>query len=53
MEVEHPLVSRKGVEGPALDTLLVDLARIQSSRERANRLFDWLIHPVPAQTFFR
>ncbi|XP_023662418.2 ribosomal oxygenase 1 [Paramormyrops kingsleyae] len=51
--VAHPLVNRKGVEGPALDTLLVDLARIQSSRERANRLFDWLIHPVPAQSFFR
>nr|XP_055042109.1 ribosomal oxygenase 1 isoform X2 [Misgurnus anguillicaudatus] len=42
-----------GFDNPALDKLLTDLAKVNNSRERANRLFQWLIHPVQAKTFFR
>ncbi|KAL4630418.1 bifunctional lysine-specific demethylase and histidyl-hydroxylase NO66 [Arapaima gigas] len=52
-EVEHSLGRTKQVEGPALHTLLTDLAKVHNSRERASRLFEWLIHPVPPQNFFR
>ncbi|KAJ8410322.1 hypothetical protein AAFF_G00203030 [Aldrovandia affinis] len=41
------------VEGPALDTVLSDLAKIHNSRTRASKLFEWLIHPIPANNFFR
>ncbi|KAJ8271045.1 hypothetical protein GJAV_G00122150 [Gymnothorax javanicus] len=41
------------VIGPSLDTVLSDLVKINNSRERARRLFDWLIHPIPTKTFFR
>ncbi|XP_028997528.1 ribosomal oxygenase 1 isoform X2 [Betta splendens] len=37
----------------ALDALLSDLSRVNNSRERASRLFQWLISPVPAKAFFR
>ncbi|KAM3861032.1 ribosomal oxygenase 1 [Diretmus argenteus] len=40
-------------EGEALDALLANLARVNNSRERAKKLFQWLIHPIPAKTFFR
>uniref|UniRef100_A0A667ZPQ2 Bifunctional lysine-specific demethylase and histidyl-hydroxylase n=1 Tax=Myripristis murdjan TaxID=586833 RepID=A0A667ZPQ2_9TELE len=40
-------------DGEVLDTLLADLARVNNSRERASKLFQWLIHPIPAKTFFR
>ncbi|XP_034017483.1 ribosomal oxygenase 1 isoform X2 [Thalassophryne amazonica] len=33
--------------------LLSDLARVNNSRDRASRLFQWLIHPVPIKDFFR
>ncbi|KAE8286673.1 Ribosomal oxygenase 1 Bifunctional lysine-specific demethylase and histidyl-hydroxylase NO66 [Larimichthys crocea] len=36
-----------------LDALLADLARVNNSRERASQLFQWLINPIPAKTFFR
>ncbi|KAI7799605.1 bifunctional lysine-specific demethylase and histidyl-hydroxylase NO66 [Triplophysa rosa] len=44
---------REGFNNPALHTLLTDLAKVNNSRERANRLFQWLIHPVQAKSFFR
>lgn len=36
-----------------LDALLADLAKVNNSRERASQLFQWLISPIPAKTFFR
>lgn len=39
--------------GEALDVLLSDLARVNNSRERASKLFQWLISPTPAEAFFR
>ncbi|KAJ8356647.1 hypothetical protein SKAU_G00194410 [Synaphobranchus kaupii] len=43
----------KVVEGPSLDNVLTGLAKINNSRERAKKLFQWLIHPIPAKIFFR
>ncbi|XP_071760454.1 ribosomal oxygenase 1 [Centroberyx gerrardi] len=47
---EEPCVNG---DGEALDALLACLARVNNSRERASKLFQWLIHPIPAKTFFR
>lgn len=41
------------VDCEALTVLLADLATVDNSRERASKLFQWLISPVPAKTFFR
>ncbi|TNN44569.1 Bifunctional lysine-specific demethylase and histidyl-hydroxylase NO66 [Liparis tanakae] len=41
------------VNGDALDALLADLAKVNNSRERASKLFQWLINPIPAKSFFR
>ncbi|XP_026097129.1 ribosomal oxygenase 1-like isoform X2 [Carassius auratus] len=43
----------EGFDSPALDVLLTDLAKVNNSRERANRLFQWLLHPVQDKSFFR
>ncbi|RXN32234.1 bifunctional lysine-specific demethylase and histidyl-hydroxylase NO66-like protein [Labeo rohita] len=43
----------EGVDSPALDALLMDLTKVNNSRDRANRLFQWLIHPVQDKSFFR
>lgn len=40
-------------EEETLDTLLKELAEVNNSRERASRLFQWLINPIPAKAFFR
>lgn len=40
-------------DGEALEALLVDLAKVNNSRERASKLFQWLINPIPAKPFFR
>ncbi|XP_071323854.1 ribosomal oxygenase 1 [Trachinotus anak] len=40
-------------DGEALDALLTDLARVNNSRERASKLFQWLINPIPVKAFFR
>ncbi|KAJ3606869.1 hypothetical protein NHX12_026387 [Muraenolepis orangiensis] len=40
-------------EGTALSALLADLAMVNNSRDRASKLFQWLIHPTPAKSFFR
>ncbi|KAL0967598.1 hypothetical protein UPYG_G00254290 [Umbra pygmaea] len=37
----------------ALDDLLSELAEVSNSRERASKLFQWLIHPIPSKSFFR
>lgn len=39
--------------GEGLDALLADLAKVSNSRDRANKLFQWLIDPIPAKSFFR
>lgn len=41
------------VSGEPLEDVLRDLAKINNSRERAHMLFQWLISPIPAKTFFR
>lgn len=43
----------KRFDNVALDILLTDLAKVNNSRDRANRLFQWLIHPVQDKSFFR
>ncbi|XP_068564304.1 ribosomal oxygenase 1 [Cebidichthys violaceus] len=40
-------------DGEALDALLADLGKVNNSRERASKLFQWLINPIPAKAFFR
>lgn len=39
--------------GENLTALLADLAKVNNSRERASKLFQWLISPIPAKSFFR
>lgn len=39
--------------GESLDALLADLAKVNNSRERASKLFQWLISPIPTKSFFR
>lgn len=41
------------VSSEPLEALLTDLAKMNNSRERASMLFQWLISPIPAKTFFR
>lgn len=36
-----------------LNVFLADLARVNNSRERASKLFQWLISPIPAKPFFK
>uniref|UniRef100_UPI00398EE1E5 ribosomal oxygenase 1 isoform X1 n=2 Tax=Pristiophorus japonicus TaxID=55135 RepID=UPI00398EE1E5 len=38
--------------GPTLSTLLRDLRHIQNSKERSNKLFEWIIAPVAPKKFF-
>ncbi|XP_051867635.1 ribosomal oxygenase 1 [Pristis pectinata] len=38
--------------GPTLSVLLRDLRHVQNSKERAIKLFDWLIAPVASKKFF-
>ncbi|XP_067844770.1 ribosomal oxygenase 1 [Heptranchias perlo] len=38
--------------GPTLSVLLRDLSHIQNSKERASKLFEWLIAPVAPKRFF-
>lgn len=40
-------------DGEMLDAFLADLAKVSNSRERASKLFQWLINPIPAKSFFR
>ncbi|XP_062324450.1 ribosomal oxygenase 1 [Osmerus eperlanus] len=39
--------------GEALDALLIDLSKVTNSRERASKLFQWLIFPIPSKSFLR
>ncbi|XP_047430502.1 ribosomal oxygenase 1 [Mugil cephalus] len=41
------------VNGESLEDVLSSLAKVNNSRERASELFQWLISPVPATSFFR
>ncbi|XP_075315353.1 ribosomal oxygenase 1 isoform X2 [Odontesthes bonariensis] len=51
---EHQeVVEEECVVGKSLDAVLTELARVNNSRERASKLFQWLISPIPAKTFFR
>ncbi|XP_060907797.1 ribosomal oxygenase 1 [Labrus mixtus] len=40
-------------DGEDLNALLADISKINNSRERASKLFQWLINPIPAKTFFK
>ncbi|XP_028253352.1 ribosomal oxygenase 1 [Parambassis ranga] len=40
-------------DGESLTDLLTTLTKVNNSRERASKLFEWLINPVPAKSFFR
>ncbi|CAL9692691.1 unnamed protein product [Knipowitschia caucasica] len=37
----------------SLESLLKELSGVNNSRDRASRLFQWLISPIPAKAFFR
>ncbi|KAL1277015.1 hypothetical protein QQF64_023688 [Cirrhinus molitorella] len=43
----------EGVDNVSLGALLTDLTKVNNSRNRANILFKWLIHPVQDKSFFR
>ncbi|XP_047244298.1 ribosomal oxygenase 1 isoform X1 [Girardinichthys multiradiatus] len=43
----------ESVTGESLDAVLTELTKVNNSRERASKLFQWLIKPVPAKSFFR
>ncbi|KAM4528782.1 ribosomal oxygenase 1 [Fundulus diaphanus] len=43
----------ESVPGESLDAVLTELTKVNSSRQRASQLFQWLINPVPAKAFFR
>ncbi|XP_073672603.1 ribosomal oxygenase 1-like [Garra rufa] len=43
----------EGVNNVSLDALLADLTKVNNSKDRANRLFQWLIYPVQDKSFFR
>ncbi|XP_072543284.1 ribosomal oxygenase 1 isoform X2 [Salminus brasiliensis] len=53
VEDQCPSNGPEAVSAQMLPALLADLNKVNNSRERANRLFQWLIHPSPAKTFFR
>lgn len=40
-------------DGEDLEALLANLAKVSNSKERASKLFQWLINPIPAKSFFR
>ncbi|XP_035534630.1 ribosomal oxygenase 1 [Morone saxatilis] len=40
-------------DGEDLDAFLANLSKVSNSRERASKLFQWLINPIPAKSFFR
>ncbi|XP_041831983.1 ribosomal oxygenase 1 isoform X2 [Melanotaenia boesemani] len=41
------------VIGDSLEVVLTELAKVNNSRERARKLFQWLVSPIPASAFFR
>ncbi|XP_007438261.1 ribosomal oxygenase 1 [Python bivittatus] len=48
----EPFCSPEFPSGCSLRCLLQELGSVQHSRERAAKLFQWLIAPVPSQEFF-
>uniref|UniRef100_UPI0037E8B871 ribosomal oxygenase 1 n=1 Tax=Semicossyphus pulcher TaxID=241346 RepID=UPI0037E8B871 len=40
-------------DGAEIDAFLSDLAKVNNSRERASKLFQWLINPIPAKSFLK
>ncbi|KAK2856066.1 hypothetical protein Q5P01_004801 [Channa striata] len=40
-------------DGETLEVVLSNLAKVNNSRDRASKLFQWLISPIPAKAFFR
>ncbi|XP_036438083.1 ribosomal oxygenase 1 [Colossoma macropomum] len=52
-EKQCPSNEAEGVGAETLHTLLTDLTKVNNSRERASRMFQWLICPNQAKTFFR
>nr|XP_014431763.1 ribosomal oxygenase 1 [Pelodiscus sinensis] len=49
---DSSLESQEPVTGPSLLDLLRELGQVQHSRERAAKLFGWLIAPISPQQFF-
>lgn len=43
----------ESVTAESLDAVLTELTRVNNSKERASKLFQWLLKPVPAKYFFR
>ncbi|XP_062406441.1 ribosomal oxygenase 1 [Sardina pilchardus] len=37
----------------SLHILLDSLTKVNNSRERASKLFQWFVHPIPSKSFFR
>lgn len=52
-ELGNQQVERVNGDAGYLQGVLANLAGINNSRERASKLFQWLIDPIPAKTFFR
>uniref|UniRef100_A0A4W4F4P2 Bifunctional lysine-specific demethylase and histidyl-hydroxylase n=1 Tax=Electrophorus electricus TaxID=8005 RepID=A0A4W4F4P2_ELEEL len=52
---EEPCLSNgtERVGGETLHVLLTDLVKVSNSRDRASKLFQWLLCPVLSKTFFR
>nr|XP_015803003.2 ribosomal oxygenase 1 [Nothobranchius furzeri] len=44
---------QKCVIGESLEAVLTELAKVNSSRERAWKLLQWIMRPVPIKDFFR
>ncbi|KAI4802219.1 hypothetical protein KUCAC02_020071 [Chaenocephalus aceratus] len=50
---DEECVNGHGEAGEALDALLADLTKVNNSKERASKLFQWFINPIPVKSFFR
>uniref|UniRef100_W5NFB5 Bifunctional lysine-specific demethylase and histidyl-hydroxylase n=1 Tax=Lepisosteus oculatus TaxID=7918 RepID=W5NFB5_LEPOC len=49
---EMECTNQRTLVGPLLETLLAELGKIRNSRERAGKLFEWLVHPISPKKFF-
>ncbi|XP_030628508.1 ribosomal oxygenase 1 [Chanos chanos] len=50
---ERPSDGGESADGPSLNILLNQLTKVNNSKERASRLFQWIIHPMSEKSFFR
>ncbi|KAM9703613.1 ribosomal oxygenase 1 [Menidia menidia] len=49
----HKQEVNESVVGESLDAVLAQLVTVNNSMDRASRLFEWLISPIPIKSFFR